>query len=67
MTRETTMDKLFRADSDERHIESQRRRIEHLETIIGAHRSAVTFGDYEERPVDKELWDAMGETWEVEQ
>jgi hypothetical protein len=67
MTREVTIDKIFLAAADESYMEKQRQRIEHLENAICRHRAQVQFsGASEGRNVDRELWDAMGNTWEVD-
>jgi hypothetical protein len=67
MTRAGTLEKLIRTDCDQRHIESQRKRIKHLEEIIVEHRTKVTeHGTREGRGCDRDLWDKMGACWEVE-
>lgn len=67
MTRATTMEKLIRTDCDQRHIESQNRRIKHLEEAILHHKSQATErGTREGRGCDRELWEKLGNCWMVD-
>lgn len=61
------LEALIRASCDETHIEAQARRIEHLERAILEHRAKVTMkGCLRGRHVDRALWSALGNAWEVD-
>lgn len=63
----SNLEALIRASCDELHIEAQARRIEHLERAIVEHRAKVEMkGCLRGRHVDRVLWGALGDAWEVD-